>query len=103
MVDPNKPSESKPLPSSTTSGSAAPAPSQTAFVWRHRGLLLRLLFLLLIVIFVMQNSEPTTIDVFLWSLPSMPKLVLILSGMALGALVWEIVRRLIGLGGSRRA
>ena len=91
--DPAQGSEAS--PGSTTGASFAQS------LWRHRRLLLRLLGLLLVVVFVLQNSEPTTIDFLFWSLPSAPKLVLILTGMVLGVLIWEISRRLLKVGSTR--
>jgi len=94
------------LPPDPSQGSAASTGSTTGTsfaqsLWRHRRPLLRLLGLLLVVVFVLQNSEPTTIDFLFWSLPSAPKLVLILTGMVLGVLIWEISRRLIKAGSTR--
>jgi len=44
-------------------------------------------FLLLLVIIILQNVEPTSVDLLFWSLPQVPKVVLILISMALGALI----------------
>lgn len=63
------------------------------FLWRHRTGVLRALGALLLGTVILQNVEPTTIDLLFWSLPGVPKLVLILISMALGAGLWEIVRR----------
>jgi uncharacterized integral membrane protein len=88
-------------PSDAPRTASEPSGSFGRTLWRHRRLLLRLLGLLLVVVFVLQNSEPTTIDFLFWSLPSAPKLVLILTGMALGILIWEISRRLLKAGSDR--
>jgi uncharacterized integral membrane protein len=58
--------------------------------WRHRARLLRGLTLLLIAVIVLQNVEPTTIDVLFWSIARVPKLILIVASMGLGVLLWEI-------------
>jgi uncharacterized integral membrane protein len=52
-------------------------------------------FVVLIAIVVLQNVEPTSIDVLFWSVPGLPKLVLILVAMLAGGLIWEIARRLL--------
>jgi uncharacterized integral membrane protein len=54
---------------------------------------------LLVVIIVLQNVEPVEIDLLFWSVARVPKLVLILVSMLLGALIWEVARRRL----SRRA
>lgn len=43
--------------------------------------------LILLTVIVMQNVEPTSFDMLFWSFPTMPKLVLILISMAVGALL----------------
>jgi uncharacterized integral membrane protein len=58
--------------------------------WHHRARLLRGLTLLLVVVIVLQNVEPTTIDVLFWSIARVPKLILIVASMGLGVLLWEI-------------
>ena len=52
-------------------------------------------FALLVVIVVLQNLEPTSIDVLFWSMKSVPKLFLLLVSMLIGAATWEILRRLL--------
>jgi uncharacterized integral membrane protein len=83
---------------------ATPAPSPAApsalrrsgrFLWRHRLPATWTLVLLLLLTIVLQNVEPTTLDLFFWSLPDVPKLVLILISMALGAGLWEAARRVL--------
>ena len=66
-----------------------------AFIWRYRIAFARGAALLLIVLVILQNLEPTSLDLLFWSLPSVPKLVLIIASMALGAGLWELVRRLL--------
>lgn len=53
------------------------------------------LFIALLAIVVLQNQEPTSIDVLFWSTPLLPKLVLILVAMLAGGVLWEIARRLL--------
>jgi uncharacterized integral membrane protein len=48
---------------------------------------------LLVVIIVLQNVEPVQIDLLFWSVARVPKLVLILASMLVGALLWEVARR----------
>jgi uncharacterized integral membrane protein len=69
-----------------------------AFGRRHWRPILRIVGGALLLVFVLQNVEPTRVDVLFWSLPGVPKLVLILGSMALGAGVWELVRRQLGSG-----
>ena len=54
---------------------------------------LQILLLILVLIVIAQNLETTSIDVLFWTLASLPKLVLILISMVVGALVWEGLRR----------
>jgi uncharacterized integral membrane protein len=44
----------------------------------------------LLAIVVLQNLEPTSIDVLFWSFAGLPKLVLILVSMIVGAATWEL-------------
>lgn len=88
--------ESGATPSPTADGprrASLPA-SLAAFVGRHPGGVVQGIFVALLAIVVLQNLEPTSIDVLFWSIPSLPKLVLILLAMLAGGLSWEIVRRL---------
>lgn len=64
-----------------------------AFSWRHRALLWRATLVLLVVIVILQNVEPTTIDVLFWSIARVPKLVLIVASMAIGIVLWELGKR----------
>jgi uncharacterized integral membrane protein len=61
---------------------------------RHPAPLTRAGLLGLLVIVILQNMEPTDIDFLFWSLRDIPKLIVILAAMAIGALVWEVGRRL---------
>jgi uncharacterized integral membrane protein len=80
---------------------AAPAERSSAairllrFVARHPARVAQAVFALLVVIVVLQNLEPTSIDVLFWSIQTLPKLVMILAGMLIGGVFWEIARRLI--------
>ena len=65
------------------------------FLWRHRLRAAWTLVLLLLLTIVLQNVEPTTVDLFFWSLPQVPKLALILISMLLGAGLWEAARRVL--------
>ena len=64
------------------------------FVARHPAGVIQALFIALLAIVVLQNVEPIPIDLLFWSLPSVPKLVLILVAMLAGGVLWEIARRL---------
>jgi len=60
---------------------------------RHpRGVAQGICFALLAII-VLQNIEPTSVDVLFWTVSELPKLILIFLAMIIGALVWEVVRR----------
>jgi uncharacterized integral membrane protein len=48
---------------------------------------------LLVAVIVLQNFEPIEIDLLFWSVARVPKLVLILASMLIGALTWEVARR----------
>ncbi len=63
--------------------------------WRHRVLISKIVLAGLIVVVILQNLEPTDVDLLFWSLPEVPKLVMILVSMVVGAGAWEIVRRAI--------
>jgi uncharacterized integral membrane protein len=49
----------------------------------------------LVGVVILQNVEPTSIDVLFWSFASVPKLILILASMMLGALLWEIAGKFV--------
>jgi uncharacterized integral membrane protein len=53
-------------------------------------------FFTLVAIIILQNLETTSIDVLFWSIAALPKLVLIFFSMIVGALAWELARRLKG-------
>ncbi len=71
------------------------------FLGRHWRGLLRGAAVLALVVVVLQNIEPTSIDVLFWSIHGVPKLVLLTVFMALGAALWEIGRRLLRAGPDR--
>jgi uncharacterized integral membrane protein len=54
------------------------------------------LILVLVGIVIAQNLEPVQVDVLFWSFPALPKLVLILVSMLLGALLAWVSRLLLG-------
>jgi uncharacterized integral membrane protein len=63
------------------------------FLARHPIGVAQVLFVALVTTVVLQNLEPTDLDVLFWSIPGLPKLAMLLVAMAAGALVWEIARR----------
>lgn len=65
------------------------------FVSRHPGGVAQCVVFLLVAIIVLQNVESTSIDVLFWSVPALPKLVLIFVSMLVGAIAWELARRWI--------
>ena len=69
-------------------------------VWHHRTLLARSVAGLLVAIVVLQNLEATEVDFLFWSFLKVPKLVLMLVSMLVGAVAWELGRR--ALSGKRR-
>ena len=87
-----------PPPPSTAKPSAAGSSAlvrSLRFIGRHPLGLLQTLFALLVAIVVLQNLEPTSIDILFWSMKSVPKLFLLLAAMLIGAAVWEVLRRLL--------
>jgi uncharacterized integral membrane protein len=67
---------------------------RATFVVRHWRGILRGLVIALLAVVVLQNVEPTRIDVLFWSITEVPKLVLILASMLIGGSVWEILKAL---------
>ncbi len=67
------------------------------FVARHPLGILKALGAVLLVIVILQNVEPTSVHVLFWKIAQLPKLVLILVSIALGALLWELARRSLGI------
>lgn len=56
---------------------------------------LQILLVVMAIIVVFQNLEPTSIDILFWTLVDIPKLVLLMASMLFGALVWETLRRVL--------
>ena len=54
----------------------------------------QIVFFVLLAIIILQNLETTSIDVLFWTIAALPKLVLIFLSMILGAIAWELIRRL---------
>lgn len=67
-----------------------------SFLRRHWRAIGRIAAVALLLIVVLQNVEPTSVDLLFWSIGSLPKLVLIVVSMALGAGLWEVGRRRLG-------
>ena len=65
------------------------------FLGRHPIGILQTIFVLLVAIVILQNLEPTSFQVLFWSIPSVPKLVALLSMLLAGAALWEIARRVL--------
>jgi uncharacterized integral membrane protein len=63
----------------------------------HRGAIGWAFGLALLLTVILQNVEPTRIDILFWSLPAVPKLALIVGSMLVGAALWETARRLTRL------
>jgi len=54
---------------------------------------LQILAVIVVAIIVLQNLEPTSIDILFWTLVDIPKLLLLLASMLAGGLIWELLRR----------
>ncbi len=57
---------------------------------------LQIVFFALVAVIVLQNLESTSIDVLFWTIAALPKLILIFLSMIVGAIIWELIRRLKG-------
>lgn len=66
-----------------------------AFLGAHPVGVIWAVLLLLLLVVILQNVEPVRIDVLFWSLPFVPKLVLILVAMAVGGALTEGARMLL--------
>jgi uncharacterized integral membrane protein len=64
--------------------------------WKKPKFIVWTLALLLLAIVTLQNVEPTQVDFLFWSLPSMPKLVLILLSMIAGGVLALVAEREFG-------
>ena len=78
-----------------TAGRGSAAASVGRFVVHHPLGIAQGVLVALVAIVVLQNLEPTSVDFLFWTVSSLPKLVLIVIAMGVGALGWEIVRRLL--------
>lgn len=56
----------------------------------------------LLGIVVLQNLEPTRLDILFWTSGEIPKLVLVLGSMILGVFLWEMGRLVITMSSGRR-
>jgi uncharacterized integral membrane protein len=65
------------------------------FAFTHPVGIAHTILYMLVAVVVLQNLEPTTIDLLFWSIPEVPKLAVLLLAMLLGAILWELARRLI--------
>ena len=76
-------------------GSKLGRPAKAGGRWLRRHPLgaLQILLLILVLVVIAQNLEPTSIDLLFWTVAALPKLVLMLLSMVVGALVWEGLRR----------
>ncbi len=81
-------------------GGPSTAPERVSFVRSvgryvaaHPLGVLQTIFFGLVAVVVLQNLEPTSLDVLFWSIPVLPKLVLVVVAMAIGGLIWEVLRR----------
>jgi uncharacterized integral membrane protein len=79
-----------PTGSSGAPGSGSAFQRVVRFVRRHPTRIAQGVVLSLVAIVILQNLEPTSIDVLFWSFTGIPKLVLILLSMVVGAAVWEL-------------
>ncbi len=89
--------ESEPSRTQSPPPAALPPRSVVRKAWRfladHPAGVLQGVFFALLAIVVLQNLEPTSLDVLFWSIPGLPKLVLVIVAMAFGAIAWEILSR----------
>jgi uncharacterized integral membrane protein len=93
------PSASSPPNDPSDEGSAGRTPSRFARVVRflasHPVGVVQSLILALIIVVVLQNLEPTSLDFLFWSIPEVPKLAVLIFAMFVGGALWEIIRRLL--------
>ena len=92
-VDPEV--ETTPAPTGPAPATASLPVRLASFVGRHPAGVVQGFFVALLAVVVLQNLEPTSIDVLFWSVPDLPKLVVILLAMLAGGLLWEIARRIL--------
>jgi uncharacterized integral membrane protein len=84
---------SAPTESDETSGSGSAVGRVLGLLARHPAGVVRVVAFSLLAIIILQNVESTSIDVLFWSVPALPKLVLIFVSMFVGAAAWELTRR----------
>jgi hypothetical protein len=94
-VDVNQQPGSPSSESGEASGSGSALGRIIGVAARHPGGVVKLVLFLLLAIIILQNLEPTSINVLFWSIAAFPKLLLILVSMLVGAAAWEIARRWI--------
>jgi uncharacterized integral membrane protein len=92
MDEKQDPTTTPPEPSDVA-GSDSAFGRGVAFAVRHPIGIVQFVFFSLVVIIILQNLEPTSIDVLFWSVSTVPKLVLICFSMLIGAATWELLRR----------
>ncbi|WP_101675024.1 hypothetical protein [Alloalcanivorax mobilis] len=80
-------------PDNKPSGARRAAAGAGGWLRRHPLGTVQILLLILLAIIVLQNLEPTSIDVLFWTVARLPKLMIIVISMVLGALTWELIRR----------
>jgi uncharacterized integral membrane protein len=89
----NQQSSSPPGQTGKTGGSGSSIARFSGFVARHPAGVGQSVLFLLVAIIILQNVESTSIDILFWSIPAIPKLVLIFVSMVVGAASWELMRR----------
>lgn len=94
-MDVNQKPVKAPTGSTGDSSSDSAFSRMAQFALRHPIGIAQLFFLSLVATVILQNLEPTSIDVLFWSLAGIPKLVLILFSMGIGVAAWELMRRLL--------
>jgi uncharacterized integral membrane protein len=62
------------------------------FGWTHRAAVWRIAVVLVVLIIILQNIEPTHVDLLFWSLPAVPKLVLMVVSALFGAVFYAAAR-----------
>jgi len=96
MMDEDQRTETRATDSGGATGSGSAAGQVARFVARHPIGIVQSILYLLIAIIVFQNIEPTSFNVLFWSIPTFPKLILIIVSMLVGAASWELLRRWYG-------
>ena len=94
-MDVNQDPKTTPSEPSDVADSGSAFGRGVAFVVRHPIGIVQFVFFSLVAIIILQNLESTSIDVLFWSVSTLPKLILILFSMLIGAAAWELLRRWI--------